>query len=108
MTIICLEYKAVTVDYFLDKMQFYELDILLENLNYCVRSDWEMTRNIMWSNLAPMSKKRIKPKDVLELPFDTPKKLQLPKQEVTQETVQKAMQLAQKRKEQLLKSGALS
>jgi hypothetical protein len=108
MTIICLEYKAVTVDYFLDKMQFYELDILLENLNYCVRSDWEMTRNIMWSNLAPMSKKRIKPKDVLELPFDTPKQVKLPKQEVTQATVEKAMALAQKRKEVLLKSGALN
>lgn len=108
MTIICLEYKAVTVDYFLDKMQFYELDILLENLNYCVRSDWEMTRNIMWSNLAPMSKKRIKPKDVLELPFDKPKQVKLPKQEVTQATVEKAMALAQKRKEVLLKSGALN
>lgn len=108
MSIICLEYKAVSVEYFLDRMQFYELDALLENLNYCVRNQWEIARNVMWSNLAPMSKKKIKPKDIIELPFDKPKQVKLPKAEVTQETINRAMELAKKRKQQLLKAGALA
>lgn len=77
-------------------------------LNLSVKNDWMIARQLLWGELAPYSKRKLKPKDIMEFEWDTPKKLQLPKQEVTQETVQRAMQLAQKRKEQLLKAGALT
>lgn len=108
MTLLCLEYKAVSVEYFLDKMQFYELDALLDNLNYCVRNEWETARSIMWASISPYSKKKLKPKDIMEFPWEKPKKLQLPKQEVTQEVVDKAFALAEKRKQALLKAGVLN
>jgi valyl-tRNA synthetase len=77
-------------------------------LNLSVKNDWMIARQLLWGELAPYSKRKLKPKDIMEFDWEKPKKLQLPKQEVTQETVQRAMQLAQKRKEQLLKAGALT
>lgn len=102
------EYKICSLEYFMNEMTQWEADLYISMVDRSVRNSWEMTRNIMWSNLAPMSKKRIKPKDIFEFSWEKPKQAQLPKQEVTQATVEKAMALAQKRKELLLKSGALN
>lgn len=78
-------------------------------LNLSVKNDWIIARQLLWGELAPYSKKKIKPQDILTFEWDNPKKkIQLPKEEITQDTINRAMQLAQKRKEQLLKSGALS
>ena len=44
----------------------------------------------------------------MEFEWEKQKKIQLPKQEITQETVKKAMELANRRKSQLLKAGALN
>ena len=77
-------------------------------LNLSVKNDWIIARQLLWGELAPYSKRKLKPKDIMEFDWEKPKKLQLPKTEVTQATVEKAMALAQKRKEVLLKSGALN
>lgn len=77
-------------------------------LNLSVKNDWIIARQLLWGELAPYSKKKIKPQDILTFEWEKPKRIQLPKEEITQDTINRAMQLAQKRKEQLLKSGALS
>ena len=77
-------------------------------LNLSVKNDWIIARQLLWGELAPYSKKKIKPQDVLTFEWEKPKRIQLPKQEITQETVKKAMELANRRKSQLLKAGALN
>jgi hypothetical protein len=99
MSIVCFQYKACSIDYFLDEMKSYELSIILENLNYCLRNDWEMTREIMWASLSPFSKKSIKATDVMELPWDGKNKQ--PKVEVTEKLRQQMMQKAEKVKQQM-------
>ena len=52
----------------MDEMLPYELYLILDNLNYSIKNDWEIGREIMWSNLQPWSKKKLKPEDVISLP----------------------------------------
>lgn len=111
MTLLCIEYKIVTVPYFLDDMQNYELSILIDKVNVSVRNDWEIARQLMWSNMAMWSKKKLKPTDVMSLPWDNIKKGKnnrpKPKIEVTQELKDKMVAQAKSRKELLIKQGLL-
>lgn len=78
-------------------------------LNLSIKNDWIIARQLLWGELAPYSKRKLKPKDIMEFEWEKPKKkIQLPKEEITQDTINRAMELAKKRKEQLLKAGALS
>lgn len=58
--------------YFMDDMKDWELELLLGNINYSHRNEWEMTRMIMYSAMAPYMKKgsNKSPKDILPLPTD--------------------------------------
>lgn len=100
-----LEYKACSIEYFMDNMTLYELNIILSNLNYCVKNDWEQTREIMWSNLAAFSKKKIKPSEVMKFPWE--EKSSRPKVEVTKRTVEQMAQVAETNKAALLAAGII-
>lgn len=84
MSILCMEYKACSIGYFLDEMRDYEVMPIMESLNYCVRNDWEMTREVMWSNLQAMSSKKLKPKDIMRFPWEDGGKVQSMKSANTQ------------------------
>lgn len=61
----------VSYEYFMDEMQEYEIDILVENLPYCEQAEWLRTRYIVWSNLKPyLKKKSMSPSELFPLPFD--------------------------------------
>lgn len=107
MSIVCFQYKACSIEYFLDKMKTYELSIILDNLNYCLRNDWEMTREIMWASITPFSKKDLKAKDIMELPWDKENKNQLPKVEVTEKLKEEMIKKAEKVKQQMCSINAL-
>ena len=99
MNTLVLEYKVVTLSYFLDNMQNYELFPILNNLHLSVKSDYEMARLIMYSNVAPWSKGGLKPKDVISFPWDDDGKKKLPpvKQEnLTQKDVDRMFANANK------------
>lgn len=68
--VLCIQYKIVPVQYFLDEMKGYEADIIFDNIDEYDRLGWEHTRMQMYSSLAPYSKKKLKLEDVMELPWD--------------------------------------
>ena len=107
--IIVFEHKACSLEYFLDKMQIWELDLIMDKLNLCLKNDWEMTREIVWSELACHSKKKIKPTDVYQFSWDkkTDKKAQFLSRKVTKKDVEAAKAKAERRKEILMKQGIL-
>lgn len=100
MNTLVLEYKVVTLPYFLDNMQNYELFPILNNLHLSVKSDYEMARLIMYSNVAPWAKGGLKPKDVISFPWDDDEgKKNLPpvkEQHLTQEDVDRMFANANK------------
>ena len=101
-----MEYKACTIQYFLDEMKSYELSIILDNLNCCVKNSWEMCRQIMCSNLIPYSKKKLKPSDVIQLPWDKDmnKKREV---KVTKELVKEMTRNAEANKKALIAAGII-
>lgn len=74
MSLVTIEYKLVSVQYFLDEMQWYELRILMDNLNVSVKNDWTIAREIMWSNLKPWTKGKLKPDKIMTFPWEGKKK----------------------------------
>lgn len=102
-----MEYKACTIQYFLDEMKSYELSIILNNLNCCVKNDWEMCRQIAWSNLTPYSKKKLKPSDVLTLPWDDKGQNKKREVKVTKELVKEMTRNAEANKKALISAGII-
>lgn len=70
MGLLCLEYKAVTVPYFMDNLTHWELQLLLKQLHLCTKQNWLSAREIMLSNLQPYSKKSLKPTDILTFSWE--------------------------------------
>ena len=102
-----MEYKACTIQYFLDEMKYYELSIILDNLNCCVKNSWEMCRQIMCSNLTPYSKNKIKPSDVLTLPWDNKGQNKKREVKVTKELVKEMTMNAEANKKALISAGII-
>lgn len=65
-----MEYKVVTVPYFLDTMRQYELDILLESLQLSVKDSWERTRYICYLFAQCNSKKKLNLSDIIQFEWD--------------------------------------
>lgn len=104
---LCLEYKVVTVEYFLDRMQYYELQLLLENANVSVKNSWETTRNMMWSFVQPYSKKKLKPTDIMSLPWDENAQHVDTHREVTQKDIEHMKSIMESRKKAMIEMGTL-
>lgn len=65
-----MEYKVVSVDYFMDKMQLYEIPLLTENLNYADKNLLVTQRLLIQQVVQKFVKKQIKSTDIYELPWD--------------------------------------
>ena len=70
MALLCLEYKIVSIPYFMDDMKFYELSPILKNMNVSVKNDWEIGRQICYIIAQSQSTKKIKPSDIMLFPWD--------------------------------------
>lgn len=68
--LLCLEYKVCSIPYFLDEMQYYELDLLTENLQLAYRQEWEQTRYLCYVTAQTQSTKRLKPTDIMKFKWD--------------------------------------
>lgn len=51
-------------------MEEYEVQSIVENLEYYERPDWERTRFQTYCNLQKSSTKRISPQDLISFPWD--------------------------------------
>lgn len=108
MTILCIQYKVVTVPYFLDEMKSYELRPLMENLSLSLQDGWERTRMQMYASIQPYSKKKLSPKNILEFPWEKKEnKPKLPKVEMTKELREQMIKRAEEVKDRLQKEGAI-
>lgn len=72
--VLCFEYRIVTIDYFMDEMQLYELNSIVKNLKYVDRNQREIERYQLLVNIQANSKHKIKMEDVLPLPWDSENK----------------------------------
>lgn len=51
-------------------MKPYEVNLLLQNIEYSDKSSWEQTRMQMYITAQVNSSKKLKPTDILSLPWD--------------------------------------
>lgn len=64
---------GVSPSYFLDEMSWQEIDAYLMGMEEAERNSWDQTRLIMYAVAQSNSRKRLRPKDVLPLPWDNEK-----------------------------------
>lgn len=67
---LVIEKRLVTVDYFLDKMQPYEVSVILEYIGNADKTSWEQTRMQMYITAQVNSKKKLKPTDIMPFIWD--------------------------------------
>lgn len=68
--LLCFEFKCCTIPYFFDEMEEYEVQSIIENLEYYERPEWERTRFLAYCNLQKSSTKKIKPTDLITFPWE--------------------------------------
>lgn len=68
--IIVFQKRLVDYQYAMDKMQMYELNFMLDSLNYSERDMMEMMRFNSYITAQVNSKKKMKPKDIIAFPWD--------------------------------------
>lgn len=67
---LVIELKLVDYEYFMDKMQEYEVYMFYDNLKYTNRPDWEQTRLIMYILAQTNSKKKLNIEDIMSFPWE--------------------------------------
>lgn len=55
--ILVFQYKLISYEYFNDQMSFYEVNDLMEGIDYVDRVSWEQTRVLGYLSMAPHCKK---------------------------------------------------
>lgn len=68
---LVVQYKLVSLQYFMDEMQEYEVHDMYNALKYADRGQWEMTRWLLYAIIQVNSKKKIKIEDVISFPWDS-------------------------------------
>ena len=63
-------YKVVSVQYFMDEMTDYEVDIYMDNLAYLDVNGWEQTRFLGYCGVQVYSKKKLAPSDLLTFKWE--------------------------------------
>lgn len=61
---------GISADYFLDKMQPYEINTVLKGLELKSRENWEQARLIAFVTAQCNSTKKITPQDIIKFPWE--------------------------------------
>ena len=61
---------GIQPDYFLDKMQWYEVDSCLNGLEGKNKNGWEQTRFLSYITAQVNSSKKLKPTDIMQFTWD--------------------------------------
>lgn len=93
---LCLAYKIVSIEYFMDEMQEYELFDIYNAIEYTNLYTWEQTRWIVYAICQVNSKKKLKQSEIFKLPVDEgyKKETHLTK-EITNEEISKLKQMSE-------------
>lgn len=54
----------------MDTLQEYEVEPIIQNLEYYERPEWERTRFLAYCNIQKSSSKKIKPTDLITFPWE--------------------------------------
>lgn len=68
--ILCFEYKVVSVPYYYDEMQHYELNDIIDCLPYSDKNLWESNRINGYIIAQSNSKKKLSATDIIKFPWD--------------------------------------
>ena len=68
--VLVVGYKVVSHEYFMDKMQEYEIHDFYNALHYADINDWQQTRWLLYVIAQVNSKKKLKMEEILSLPCD--------------------------------------
>lgn len=68
--LLCFQYKVVSVEYFMDSLQEYEIEPIVQNIPFIEKGDWERTRFLAYCNIQKSSSKRISPQDLITFPWE--------------------------------------
>ena len=66
---LCFEHRIVPVSYFMDEMQWCEVNDMIENIKYVDRTERELGRYSIYANVLSNGGK-IKIEDIMKLPWD--------------------------------------
>lgn len=64
----------MTIDYFMDKLEIWEINDIMENLPYLDRTIWETARLNGYITAQVNSKKKLKPQDICKFKWDDEEK----------------------------------
>lgn len=106
-----VQYGVVSAEYFLDKMQAYELALITEGLHLRIKDSWEQTRMLCHMIAQVNSKKRLKPKDIMAFPWEkefNKQQQELPKVEMTKEYFETVKKQALEREAALKSKGYIN
>lgn len=73
MRIFCFQYKIMPIEYFMDRMEWYEVNNYIENLEYLDTNSWEQMRTLVYSITSMFSKKHYAPTDLMKFAWDKEK-----------------------------------
>ena len=90
----------------MDDMKYYELKPILKNLNVSVKNDWEVARQICYTIVQSQSKRKLKPSDIMQFPWekDYKDKPRMQDVKVTKEMKEKMIREMETNKELLIKN----
>lgn len=91
--ILCFEFKLVSVEYFMNQLEEWEINTLIESIPYADRTQWEMCRQMLYLTAQVNSKKKLKPKDIMEFAWEKPEKVKA-HETPTHEEISKARDMA--------------
>ena len=98
---LVFEYKVVDYQYFMDEMQEYEINNIVENLKFADKNKWESARLIAYVIAKANFKNIKKAQDFLPLPWDeqsntTTGKKNPKNTNITQEEIDRLKKLSEK------------
>ena len=98
---LVFEYKVVDYQYFMDELQEYEINNIVENLKFADKNKWESARLIAYVIAKANFKNIKKAQDFLPLPWDEtetkPTGKKKPKNtNITQEEINRLKKLSEK------------
>ena len=99
------EFHVISYEYFCDRLQPYELAVLIDGLPYLDRNEWEQTRIRVFSTASMFSKHKPQLTDIMQFAWDerTARHTELPK-EITETEINDLRQQA-KQFERIIENG---
>lgn len=70
LRVLVYEYRMVSLEYYLDEMQPYEISIVAKNLAYTDRANKELLRLQMYITAQVNSTKKLKIEDIMKFKWD--------------------------------------